>query len=168
MVRDWFRRFSVPGRKAPRKTEPNPGRLAFNEVESTLALYVKALSDDKLKLMSNTLARQGAYSDGRTVFVPPEVDLFSDRQQAKLFYRVTSAWKVLQVRSGSIDLERVPDPAIDRDTFMLYEILSGEWLDREMVAIWPGLAPNLELLRRDAHDGAAGAYGFGEISDHRT
>jgi nitric oxide reductase NorD protein len=150
MVRDWFRKIAAPGRRTPRDAGPNTPSLSFSEVESTLSLYVKALSEDKLKLMSSSLARQGAYSDGRTVFVPPEVNLFTDLKQAKLFYRMTSAWKVLQVRSGSIDLETVPDPVENREVFMLYEILSGEWIDRAMVSTWPGLASNLEMLRKDA------------------
>ncbi len=150
MVRDWFRKLT-PSRKTPAQSaETNLALLNFTDVESTLTLYVKALSDDRLKLMSSTLARQGSYSDGRTIFVPPEVDLFADTRQARLFYRLTSAWKVMQVRSGSLDIERVPDPATSREAFVLYEILSGEWIDRTIVSQWPGLASNLATLRQDA------------------
>jgi nitric oxide reductase NorD protein len=149
MVRDWFRKLTPTGRQQ-KKPEPPVASLPFTEVESVLALYVKALSDGNLKLMSSTLARQGAYSDGRTIFVPPEVDLFPDTKQARIFYRMTSAWKVMQVRSGSLDLTRVPDPAVDRERFLYYEILSGEWVDRSLIASWPGLAPHLKLMRQDA------------------
>jgi nitric oxide reductase NorD protein len=124
--------------------------VAFADVESTLALYVKALSDSRLKVMSSALARQGAYSDGRTIFVPPEVDLFPETKQGRLFYRVTSAWKVMQVASGTLDLEKVPDPTEDRERFIYYEVLSGEWIDRTLIELWPGLTPNIEMLRRDA------------------
>jgi nitric oxide reductase activation protein len=150
MVRDWFRKLNPT--RSRRSTEPEQpvARLAFADVESTLALYVKALSDNRLKVMSNALARQGAYSDGRTIFVPPEIDLFPDTRQARLFYRVSSAWKVMQVASGTLDLDRIPDPDEHREQFMYYEVLSGEWVDRTLIQLWPGLAPNIELMRRDA------------------
>ena len=150
MVRDWFRKLNPTRNRKPAEPEHPVASLPFVEVESTLALYVKALSDDRLKVMSNTLARQGSYSDGRTIFVPPEIDIFPDTKQARLFYRVTSAWKVMQVRSGMLDLERVPDPTEDRERFVYYEILSGEWIDRALIATWPGLAPNIRQMRQDA------------------
>jgi hypothetical protein len=150
MIRDWFRKLNPTRPKKPLAPEKPVTSLAFADVESTLALYVKALSDSRLKVLSSTLARQGAYTDGRTIFVPPEVDLFDDMKQARLFYRVTSAWKVMQVASGTLDLERVPDPVEQRERFLYYEILSGEWVDRTLVEMWPGLAPNIEMMRRDA------------------
>ena len=150
MIRDWFRKLNPTRPKKPAEPERRVASLAFADVESTLALYVKAISDSRLKVMSNTLARQGAYTDGRTIFVPPEVEMFDDRKQARLFYRVTSAWKVMQLASGTLDLERVPDPNEEREQFLYYEILSGEWVDRTLVSLWPGLAPNIELMRRDA------------------
>jgi hypothetical protein len=149
MVRDWFRKLPSLKQK-PKEPEQPVARVMFADVESTLALYVKALSDNRLKVMSSTLAKQGAYSDGRTIFVPPEVDLFPDSKQGRLFYRVTSAWKVMQVASGTLNLERVPDPTEHRERFIYYEVLSGEWVDRTLIALWPGLAPNIELMRRDA------------------
>jgi nitric oxide reductase activation protein len=164
MVRDWFRKLTPTRKYKPREPETPITSVPFADVESTLALYVKALSDNRLKVMSSTLARQGAYSDGRTIFVPPEVDLFPDTQQARLFYRVTSAWKVMQVASGTLDLERVPDPVEHRERFVYYEVLSGEWVDRTLIALWPGLAPNIKMMRRDAlarrqHNGARNRHG---------
>lgn len=150
MVRDWFRKLNPAQRRKSNEPEQPVFSLPFADVESTLALYVKALSDSRLKVMSNTLARQGSYTDGRTVFVPPEIDLFPDTKQARLFYRVTSAWKVMQVRSGMLDLDRVPDPTEDRERFMYYEVLSGEWVDRTLIANWPGLAPHIRMMRQDA------------------
>jgi nitric oxide reductase NorD protein len=150
MLRNWFRRITPTRNKKPAEPEAPVTTVAFADVESTLALYVKALSDNRLKVMSNALARQGAYSDGRTIFVPPEVDLFPETKQARLFYRVTSAWKVMQVASGTLDLERVPDPTEERERFIYYEVLSGEWIDRTLIELWPGLAPNIEMMRRDA------------------
>ncbi|MEX2426281.1 MAG: hypothetical protein WD401_05900, partial [Thermomicrobiaceae bacterium] len=168
MVRDWFRKLTPTGRRKQNEPDTRVASLAFADVESVLALYVKALSDGNLKLMSNTLARQGVYTDGRTIFVPPEVDMFPDTNQARLFYRVTSAWKVMQVRSGTLDLERVPHPTDDRERFLYYEILSGEWIDRSMVARWPGLAPHLELMRQDAlarrgRNGNGSSRGHGDL-----
>jgi nitric oxide reductase NorD protein len=150
MVRNWFRRLAPTRNKKPVEPEIPVATVAFADVESTLALYVKALSDSRLKVMSSALARQGAYSDGRTIFVPPEVDLFPDTKQGRLFYRVTSAWKVMQVASGTLDLEKVPDPTEDRERFIYYEVLSGEWIDRTLIDLWPGLTPNIQMMRQDA------------------
>ncbi|TVR75527.1 MAG: VWA domain-containing protein [Sphaerobacteraceae bacterium] len=150
MVRDWFRKLSPTRIRQQKQPETPVVSVPFADVESTLALYVKALSRDRLKVMSSSLARQGAYSDGRTVFVPPEIEMFDDPTQARLFYRVASAWKVMQVASGTLDLERVPDPTEDRDRFLYYEVLTGEWVDRTLVEVWPGLARNITLMRQDA------------------
>jgi nitric oxide reductase NorD protein len=149
-MRDWLQRFGLRSNGRREHTTPDATRLTFPQVESALALYVKALSDSRLRVMSSNLARQGSYSDGRTIFVPPEVDIFPSLTEARRLYRVMSAWKVLQVKTGSLALDQLPDPSVDHETFLLYEVLSGEWLDRTMAAIWPGLAADLTALRADA------------------
>jgi hypothetical protein len=165
MVREWFRKLTPTRNRTPKQPETPIVSVPFTDVESTLALYVKALSRDRLKVMSSSLARQGAYSDGRTVFVPPEIDMFQDPMYAKLFYRVTSAWKVMQVASGTLDLERVPDPNDAREQFIYYEVLTGEWVDRTLVEIWPGLAPNIAMMRQDALNRrkSNGTNGYGNL-----
>lgn len=165
MVREWFRKLSPTSNRKRSQPETPIVSVAFADVESTLALYVKALSRDRLKVMSSALARQGAYSDGRTVFMPPEIDMFQDPAQARLFYRVSSAWKIMQVASGTLDLERVPDPNENRGRFMYYEALTGEWVDRTLVEIWPGLAWNIAMMRQDAlaRRSQNGASGHGNL-----
>ncbi|HUZ02261.1 MAG TPA: hypothetical protein VMU89_18085 [Thermomicrobiaceae bacterium] len=124
--------------------------LPFTELEGTLALYVTALSGGTLRVNATAGAARGSYSDGRTIFLPPEIDLFADPSDARRLYRATAAWKVLQVRSGGLDLGHLPGSDRPGVALALYEVLHGEWLDRRLAALWPGLASDLAQLRADA------------------
>ena len=124
--------------------------LPFTEIEGALALYVTALSGGTLRVNATAGAARGSYSDGRTIFLPPEVDLFADPAGARRLYRMTAAWKVLQVRSGGLELGHLPGSERPGAALALYEVLHGEWLDRRLVALWPGLAADLAGLRADA------------------
>ncbi len=125
-------------------------RLLFSEVEGTLALYVTALSDGTLRVSGTAGATSGSYSDGRTIFFPSVVTGFSDRAGARRLYRVMAAWKVLQARSGALDVEALMHSDQSGQALGLYEILHGEWLDRQLVRHWPGLKDDLLWLRSDA------------------
>jgi nitric oxide reductase NorD protein len=149
-MRTWLKRFGLGANQRRGRDNADLARLTFPQVESALVLYVKALSDSRLRVMSSGLARQGSYSDGRTIFVPPEIDIFPSEIEARRLYRVMSAWKVLQVKTGALSLDRLPDPKSDQEALLLYEVISGEWLDRTMASTWPGLATDLAALRSDA------------------
>ena len=125
-------------------------RLPFSEVEGTLALYVTALSDGTLRVSGTAGANGGSYSDGRTIFFPAVVTGFDDRAGARRLYRVMAAWKVLQVRSGALDVETLVNSEQAGQSLGLYEVLHGEWLDRQLIQRWPGLTNDLLVLRADA------------------
>ena len=125
-------------------------RLPFSEVEGSLALYVTALSDGNLRISGTAGASSGSYSDGRTIFFPPEINGFETRAEARRLYRVMAAWKVLQVRCGGLDVQSLMASENVGQVLGLYEILHGEWLDRMLIARWPGLTDDLIHLRTDA------------------
>lgn len=157
----WLRRLR-PGREGPRAAASPAvsatAGLDFTEVEGALALYATALSGGRLRVMSNTGAARGSYTDGRTIFLPPRIDLFPDPTDARRLYRVMTAWKVLQATSGYLEAGDLRGVEHYGAALALYEALAGEWLDRRLVATWPGLADDLALLRADAlarRDGVA-------------
>lgn len=125
-------------------------RLPFSEVEGSLALYVTALSDGHLRISGTAGAASGSYSDGRTIFFPSEINGFDTRADARRLYRVMAAWKVLQVRCGALDIQSLLAGEHAASALGLYEILHGEWLDRMLIARWPGLRNDLAHLRADA------------------
>ncbi|MDI3341758.1 MAG: hypothetical protein QJR03_14630 [Sphaerobacter sp.] len=147
----WLRRLRPGGAATPAApATPATTALAFTEVEGVLALYVTALSGGALRVMANAGAARGAYTDGRTIFLPPQIDLFPDPADARRLYRVMTAWGVLQATTGY--LNAAAGALVDHPgaALALYEALAGEWLDRRLVATWPGLAADLTRLRADA------------------
>ncbi|HET9016686.1 MAG TPA: VWA domain-containing protein [Thermomicrobiaceae bacterium] len=145
----WLSRL-LPTRADAETSRPATAVLPFTEVEGALALYVTALSGGTLRVNSAAGAARGSYADGRTIFLPPQVDLFADPAGARRLYRVTAAWKVLQVQAGGLELGPLVAAEPPGAALALYEVLHGEWLDRRLVARWPGLAADLALLRADA------------------
>ena len=125
-------------------------RLPFAEVEGTLALYVTALSGGELRITTSAGATNGSYTDGRSIYFPAEVNSFADVNAARRLYRIMAAWKVLQIQSGALDIQRLLLAENPGSVLTLYEILHGEWLDRALIERWPGLAHDLALLRADA------------------
>ncbi len=151
-MRRWFDRI-LPGRSDEgEKSQPTiqEVRLPFTEVEGSLALYVTALSDGELRVSGTAGATSGSYSDGRTIFFPVEVKEFETLAEARRLYRVMAAWKVLQVRLGGLDVQSLMASEQAGQALGLYEILHGEWLDRMLIAHWPGLTRDLAILRDDA------------------
>ena len=124
--------------------------LPFSDVEGTLALYVTALSGGELRIATSAGATNGSYTDGRSIYFPAEATGFADVAAARRLYRIMAAWKVLQIQSGALDIQRLLMAENPGPVLTLYEILHGEWLDRALVERWPGLAHDLALLRADA------------------
>ncbi len=151
-MRRWFDRI-LPSRSDAQEesgTTVDEVRLPFSEVEGSLALYVTALSDGELRISGTAGATSGSYSDGRTIFFPIEVKGFETLAEARRLYRVMAAWKVLQVRLGALDVQSLLAGEQAGQALGLYEILHGEWLDRALIARWPGLTSDLAILRDDA------------------
>ncbi len=151
-MRRWIDRLlpTRPSADEPHSTRVQEVRLPFSEVEGTLALYVTALSDGTLRVSGTAGAMGGSYSDGRTIFFPSVVTGFDNRADARRLYRVMAAWKVLQVRSGALDVEALINGEQAGHALGLYEVLHGEWLDRQLIQRWPGLTNDLLILRADA------------------
>ncbi|HEX5370181.1 MAG TPA: hypothetical protein VFY10_12270 [Dehalococcoidia bacterium] len=113
-------------------------------------MYVTALSGGKLRITTSAGANSGSYSDGRTIYVPAEINVFVDEADARRLYRIMAAWKVLQVERGGLEIGRLLAGENPGPVLTLYETLHGEWLDRALVQHWPGLTHDLALLRADA------------------
>lgn len=148
-MRGWLNRL-LPSRPEFEPAVETTVALPFSAVEGTLALYVTALSGGRLRVNSSAGAARGAYTDGRTIFFPPQVDLFGEPADARRLYRLAAAWKVLQVSSGSLELDALERSPHGAEALALYEVLHGEWLDRHLAATWPGLAADLADLRANA------------------
>jgi nitric oxide reductase NorD protein len=145
----WLNRL-LPVRSDQTKTTEAPSvPLPFSAVEGSLALYVTALSGGKLRITTSAGANNGSYSDGRTIYVPAEVNGFADEAGARRLYRIMAAWKVLQVERGGLDIGRLIAGENPGPVLTLYETLHGEWLDRALAQHWPGLEHDLAQLRAD-------------------
>jgi nitric oxide reductase NorD protein len=146
----WLNRL-LPVRSDQIETTQAPSvRLPFSAVEGSLALYVTALSGGMLRITTSAGANNGSYSDGRTIYVPAEINGFADEAGARRLYRIMAAWKVLQVEHGGLDIGRLIAGENPGPVLTLYETLHGEWLDRLLARQWPGLTHDLALLRADA------------------
>lgn len=147
----WLRRLRPRSDAAATPVVATPtATLPFSEVEGVLALYTTALSQGTLRVRTSPSAGRGSYCDGRTIFLPPSLDLFADTAHAQRLYRVMVAWKVAQFRSGCLEAEELLVAEHPGAALALYEVLAGEWVDRHLVQLWPGLTADLRWLRKDA------------------
>jgi len=137
MLRSALKRLRSPAPGA----DPS-GRQAMvqlDEQEPVLTLYVRALSAGSLSIAPGPTGARHPVTDGRTVFLPPVLPALTSPEHARLRYRLMAAWSVLQARTGCLALAPLP-PESTISALAWYELLHGEWLDRQLAAEWPGLA----------------------------
>lgn len=137
--------------RAPEPVAEQPGQHAvveLAELETVLALYVRALSAGSLRIAAGPSGTRSPATDGRAVFLPPALPARPSLEGARRRYRLMAAWAVLQARTGCLELAPLP-PESPASALAWYELLHGEWVDRRLAREWPGLAPFLAELRRE-------------------
>src|SRR4051812_31374162 len=98
----WFRA-RLPARRAPEvaPAAANPP-LTFRSVERTLALFVAGLTDGALVATESLeAAERGSYTDGRTVYLPPQVTHGATRGENLTVYRATIGHAAAQLFYGT-------------------------------------------------------------------
>ncbi len=118
-----------------------------------LALYTAGLTDGALVIAERAEAERGAYTDGRTIFLPDQVARYPTRAGNLLLYKVTIAHAAGQVRYGSLAdeagigrLGAAPDAPLASE---LFTILEGARLAARLAADFPGLGRDLAALTAD-------------------
>ena len=98
--------------------------LAFQAVERVLALFVAGFTAGTLTVRESARAEEGAYTDGQTIFVPPQYAAYPTPAGNLLVYKCTVAHAAAQVRYGTLPttadyaaLREAADPALTADLF---------------------------------------------------
>jgi nitric oxide reductase NorD protein len=153
-----FRSHRWTARLHPSTRQPDaaPGHppLAFQAVERVLALFVAGFTAGALTVRESARAAEGAYTDGQTIFVPPQYAAYPTPAGNLLVYKCTVAHAAAQVRYGTLAttadyaaLREAVDPALAADLFTLVE---GARLTALLATEFPGLGRDLARLGRAA------------------
>ncbi len=147
----WFRG-RLPARRVPEAEAiaANPP-LTFRAVERTLALFVAGLTDGALVATESLEAlERGPYTDGRTIYLPPQIAHAATRAENLVVYRATIAHAAAQVFYGTLTIDggleplRVaPDVAL---TNAIFELIEGTRLAARLADDFPGIGRDLALL----------------------
>lgn len=138
------------GRERPTEAAGYPP-LALRAVERTLALFVAGLTDGALVIVDSPEATQhGAYTDGRTIYLPGQVAHFASRAENLTVYKTLIAHAAAQLRyrtlaqDGGLDRLRATQ---DADlAAALFEIVEGARLSARLAGDFPGIGRDLALL----------------------
>jgi hypothetical protein len=123
----WFGWRKREASAAPQET-PRPA-LTFRAVERTLALFVAGLTDGALVATeSGEAAERGPYTDGRTIYLPPQVAHGATRAENLTVYRATIGHAAAQVFYGTLaadgglePLRAAPDASLAHAIFDIVE-----------------------------------------------
>ena len=150
----WFRT-RLPARRAPEaETSAAHPPLTFRSVERTLALFVAGLTDGALvAIESLEAAERGPYTDGRTIYLPPQVAHAATRAENLTVYRATIAHAAAQVFYGTLaidatdgglePLRAAPDVAL---TNAIFDLIEGTRLAARLAGDFPGIGRDLAAL----------------------
>lgn len=136
---DWLQR------RAPRRPElpaaPAPTPLALRDVERTLTLFVAGLTERQLTITGSAEATtSGAYTDGRTIFLPQQLQHAATRADNLRIYKLLIAHAAAQHRYGTLTPDNLA--ALKDDYAMLaplLEIIEGARLAAHLARDFPGL-----------------------------
>jgi hypothetical protein len=115
--------------------------LPLREAERTLALFVTGLTDGALMIAGNAEATAGgAYTDGRTIFLPERVAHAPMRAGNLRVYKATIAHTAAQRLYGTLELDgldrlRAADSQL---IFALFDIIEGTRLAARLTSDFPG------------------------------
>ena len=152
--RAWRERLTVLRPTRPTPSPANPP-LAFRAVERVLALFVAGLTDGAFVVTERHGNGPGeAYTDGRTIFLPEQIDRYPDRAGNLRLYKALIAHAAAQVfygtlaHGGGIDrLRAAPEPDLALE---LFGIVEGARLTARLGADFPGIGRDLAGLASDA------------------
>lgn len=152
-VGNWRSRFGGDRARVVEPVVAPPPPLGFREAERTLTLFVAGLTDGALTVTGSAEATgRGAYTDGRTVFLPELLAHAPTRAGNLLVYKALIAHASAQVRYGTLaldgDLERL-DVAQDRESLAaLFELVEGARLTARLATDFPGIDRDMAALGR--------------------
>lgn len=127
--------------------------LPLREAERTLALFVTGLTDGALTIAGNAEATAGgAYTDGRTIFLPERVAHAPMRAGNLRVYKATIAHTAAQRLYGTLELDgldrlRAADSQL---IFALFDIIEGTRLAARLTSDFPGIGRDLATLGRES------------------
>ena len=136
--------------------------VRLSDVARTLTHYARAHCGDDVAVRPG---EQGAFTDGRHLYLPERISLFGDERD-RLVYRVLTARSAGFIEFGTmnIDLSRIdhpwparapgeieldrlfrsfPNSSIARD---LFKLLEGARIERRVRAEYPGVARDMDVL----------------------
>jgi len=150
--RAWRERLTVLRPTRPAASPANPP-LAFRAVERVLALFVAGLTDGAFVVTERHGNGPGeAYTDGRTIFLPEQIDRYPDRAGNLRLYKALIAHAAAQVfygtlaHGGGIDrLRAAPEPDLALE---LFGIVEGARLTARLGADFPGIERDLARLQQ--------------------
>ncbi|MDP9370992.1 MAG: hypothetical protein M3Q65_00745, partial [Chloroflexota bacterium] len=153
--RDWLGRLRG-GHRAPVPAAANPP-LTLPAVERVLALYTTGLTDGALTIASHAEAAEGgAFTDGRTIFLPERLDRYEGRASNLRLYKALIAHAAAQVLYGTLDgdggldpLGTAPEPAL---ATALFDLVEGTRLSARLGTEFPGIGRDLAALAADARE----------------
>jgi nitric oxide reductase NorD protein len=145
----WFGWRKREASAAPQET-PRPA-LTFRAVERTLALFVAGLTDGALVATeSGEAAERGPYTDGRTIYLPPQVAHGATRAENLTVYRATIGHAAAQVFYGTLaadgglePLRAAPDASL---AHAIFDIVEGTRLAARLSGDFPGIGRDLAGL----------------------
>ncbi len=145
----WRARFGA-GRATPPASSVAHPPLTLREAERTLALFVVGLTDGALTIAGNAEASVGgAYTDGRTIFLPERIAYGSTRAENLRVYKATIAHTAAQRLYGTLDgalwaaSPAMPDMAL---LGALFDIVEGARLAARLADDFPGIGRDLVFL----------------------
>ena len=150
---NWRARFGGGRAQATETPAANPP-LPFRAVERTLALYVAGLSDGALIVAGSVEAiGRGAYTDGRTIYLPEQIAHAPTRAGNLSVYKTLIAHAAAQLRYGTLaqdgGLDRLRG-ATDHDLMAaIFDIVEGARLAGSLGRDFPGIGRDLATLGLD-------------------
>lgn len=154
--RGWRERLGLGPAPAPAPVVAYPP-LALRSVERILALYVAGLTDGALVVAeAGEATREGAFTDGQTIFLPGQLVRYPTRAANLRLYKVLIAHTAAQLLHGTLEgdargetgrLRAAPEPEL---AARLFDIVEGARLAARLAAGFPGLGRDLAALVPDA------------------
>jgi nitric oxide reductase NorD protein len=125
--------------------------LAMRAVERTLALFVAGLTEGALVVAESAEATGcGAYTDGRTIYLPERVAHAPTRAGNLTLYKTLIAHAAAQLRYGTLaqdgGLDRLRGAADHELMVALFDIVEGARLAGRLAEEFPGVGRDLAAL----------------------
>ncbi len=128
------------------KNIPDPSSVAFDEVARILNVYLQALSDNSLKISTS----ESGYSDTKTLFLPPNINHFSSREDNFKLYKalLVHQWAQTVFGTWSINLdENIKAYSDQRRALRLFHALETLRLDACIKRELPGMSRTMAIFR---------------------